>query len=255
MPSAKDYRQELQASTDWRATLLKNSGLPGPRGNLELAQAFAEVATKTQIEELLSIPAEQSPENSAQVFLVFCGIAALGKSAGRGGRAPFKRLRSFASDGRWRVREAVAIALQYVGDTNMPALIQEMQPWSEGNWYEKRAAAAALAEPRLLKDTASAAEVLHIFDKITRDIHDASDPQEESFKVLRQSMGYCWSVAVAAAPQEGKRLMAKWLASSNADVRWIMKENLKKNRLIKTDPAWVKDRLRELERPGSKHGK
>jgi len=33
--------------------------------------------------------------------------------------------------------------------------------------------------------------------------------------------------------------MQKWLASSDKDVRWIMRENLKKNRLIKMDPVWV----------------
>ncbi len=34
MPNVKDYRQELQALDDWVPFLLKNSGLPGPRGNL-----------------------------------------------------------------------------------------------------------------------------------------------------------------------------------------------------------------------------
>ena len=52
-------------------------------------------------------------------------------------------------------------------------------------------------------------------------------------------MGYCWSVAVAALPKAGQPAMEKWLASPNPDIRWMMKENLKKNRLIKMDAAWV----------------
>jgi hypothetical protein len=68
----------------------------------------------------------------------------------------------------------------------------------------------------------------------------AGDSTDEAFKVLRQGMGYCWSVAVAALPEEGKPLMEKWLTSRNGNVRWIMKENLRKNRLVRMDAKWVK---------------
>ena len=34
--------------------------------------------------------------------------------------------------------------------------------------------------------------------------------------------------------------MEKWLTSSDKDIRWIMKENLKKNRLVRMDADWVK---------------
>ncbi len=248
MSKLDDYRQKLRGLDDWAPFLLKNSGLPGPRGNLELAQAVAELANESQVEAFLATPVEKAPENSARVFLVFCGITTLGKMAARGEHSNFARLRGYASDGRWRVREAVAIALQYVGDSDMRALLKEMEGWSAGNWYEKRAAAAALAEPRLLKDAAAAAEVLRLFDKITADIAAATKAPSESFRVLRQSMGYCWSVAVAALPDEGKTLMAKWLASRNPDVRWIMKENLKKNRLVRMDVNWVEASLAKLEK-------
>jgi hypothetical protein len=122
----------------------------------------------------------------------------------------------------------------------MKLLIKEMQVWSKGNWYEKRAAAAALAEPRLLKDPKIISEVLKIFDQITAEMELAGHPKDDAFKVLRQGLGYCWSVAVASLPKEGKTAMEKWIASQNTDIRWVMKENLKKNRLIKMDAAWVK---------------
>jgi hypothetical protein len=47
-------------------------------------------------------------------------------------------------------------------------------------------------------------------------------------------------VAVIALPSEGKELMGKWAADSDGDIRWIMKENLKKNRLVRMDADWVK---------------
>ena len=248
MSKLNDYRQQLKELKDWTPYLLKNSGLPGPRGNLELAQVVSEDASPRQIEEFLSIAIDQAPENSAKVFLVFCGVTALGRLAARGDHKQFGRLRRYASDPRWRVREGVAIALQYVGDAGMQPLLKEMRAWSTGNWYEKRAVAAALAEPRLLKAPKVVDEVLHIFDRITTEMESAKDRTSESFKVLRQSMGYCWSVAVAALPKEGKPFMEKWLRNSNPDVRWIMKENLKKNRLLKMDPNWVKSCLATLEK-------
>jgi len=52
-------------------------------------------------------------------------------------------------------------------------------------------------------------------------------------------MGYCWSVVVAALPLQGKQAMERWLSSTNKDVRWIMKENLKKKRLERMDKDWV----------------
>jgi hypothetical protein len=70
-------------------------------------------------------------------------------------------------------------------------------------------------------------------------MEQANGTKDESFKVLRQGMGYCWSVAVAALPDVGKPMMEKWLSSPDQDVRWIMKENLKKNRLVKMDADWV----------------
>ncbi len=239
MSRVDEYRGKLQQLDDWRPFLLRNSGLPGPRGNLELAQAVAELADVRQMESLLNTPPEEAPENSAGVFLVFCGVTALGKLAARSKPQYIKRLRRYASDDRWRVREAVAIGLQYVGDANMPLLLDEMQAWIKGNCYEKRAAAAALAEPRLLKDPQTTRTVLQLFDAITREIAAGSLPHDESFKVLRQALGYCWSVAVAALPGAGKPLMENWLRSSSPDVRWIMRENLKKNRLQKMDGGWV----------------
>ena len=82
--------------------------------------------------------------------------------------------------------------------------------------------------------------MLQLFDEITASIAEAASPKEEAFKVLRQGLAYCWSVAVAASPEAGKSMMEKWLGNPNKDVRWIMKENLKKNRLIKMDAGWVK---------------
>ncbi len=239
MTKKEDYRIKLRTLKNWTSYLLRNSGLPGPRGNLELAHAVAQEASKVQIEQFLALPAEQTGENTAGVFVLFCGVLGLGKLAARGEHDQLSRLRIYASDTRWRIREAVATGLQLVGDQSMSLLVQEMREWSRGNWYEKRAAAAALAEPRLLKQPRIILEVFGIFDTITADIASAGNTGTEGFNVIRQAMGYCWSVAVAALPLEGKAAMEKWLPVENPDVRWIMKQNLRKSRLIRMDAAWV----------------
>jgi len=74
-------------------------------------------------------------------------------------------------------------------------------------------------------------------DSITASVRQAENRKSEDFVALRKGLGYCWSVAVAALPGEGKRLMEKWLVDADRDARWIMKENLKKNRLARVSLA------------------
>lgn len=245
MPKIDDYRQKLKKLDDWVPFLKKESGLPGPRGNLELAHAVAVEGNREQFEKFLTSNAE---ENTPEVFLIFCGIVGLGKLASSEPKL-FDRLRGYASDSRWRVREAVATGLQLAGDQDMQLLLREMQKWSKGNWYEKRAAAAALAEPRLLKEPNHARQAQRILDQITTSMQKARVPKEEAFRILRQGMSYCWSVAVAALPEAGKPLMEKWLDSGNSDIQQVMKENLNKNRLVRIDAAWVKACKAKLRKP------
>lgn len=231
------YREILKSLDDWLPYLLQESGLPGPRGNLELAHAVAQAGSREQFEQLLSfIPVET---NTPQEFLAFCGVLGLGKLVAQGDQTQLPRLRVYASDTSWRVREAVATALQLVGDRDMDLLLREMSAWSEGGWLEKRAAAAALAEPRLLKQAKAARDALEIIDAITFSMAKAENRSSDGFKILRQALGYCWSVAVAALPAEGKKMMEKWLVNEDKNIRWMMRENLKKNRLIRADPVWT----------------
>jgi hypothetical protein len=148
-------------------------------------------------------------------------------------------LRALASDPRWRIREAVAMALQRWGDVDMKGLLAAMADWAFGNPWEQRAAAAALCEPRLLTQQEHAIEVVRILDIITLSVLKITDRKTDAFKTLRQGLGYCWSVAVVAAPSLGKLLMERLIGSPDPDIRWIMQENLKKNRLVRMDAVWV----------------
>lgn len=246
MSKVQQYRDILKTFTDWDSFLLQESGLPGPRGNLELAQAVADEGDERLFRHLLSFGPQQAPTNSPYEFLAFCGAVGLGKVLAEGNLHVLRDLRRCASDPRWRMHEGVAMALQRWGEKDMDALLEEMERWSQGSPLEQRAAAAALCEPRLLGQEKHTRQVLYILDRITASLVQADDRRSDEFRTLRQGLGYCWSVAVAALPEQGKLAMERWMTSADPDVRWIMKENLKKNRLLRMDLAWVQEWSRQL---------
>lgn len=239
MSKIEEYQGILRSLLDWDAYLLQESGLPGPRGNIELAQAVANQGNLELFQRYLGYTAQVAPVNTPGEFLAFCGTLGLGRLLAEGDRSLLQQLRSLASDPRWRTREAVAMALQRLGDVDMPQLLDAMRLWAMGTLLEQRAAAAALCEPRLLVDANSAHQTLLILDVIMENIQRVTDRRSGDYIALRKGMGYCWSVAVAALPDAGKAFMEKWLPSSDPDIRWIMRENLKKNRLIRMDAGWV----------------
>jgi hypothetical protein len=239
MSRSDHYQAILRSLVDWDAYLLKESGLPGPRGNIELAQAVANEGNQELFQRYLTYSADIAPVNSPYEFLAFCGAIGLGRLLAEGDMSLLPKLRVLASDPRWRMREAVAMALQRLGEVNMGQLIAAMRTWSLGTPLEQRAAAAAICEPRLLSDAKYTRETFKILDTIMTRIEGTANRRGEDFTTLRKGLGYCWSVAVAALPGDGKALMEKWLANSAKDIRWIMQENLKKTRLVRMDADWV----------------
>ena len=232
------YREELRTLKRWEPYLRKHSGLPGPRANLELVQAVGDEADSDRLWRFSA---------SADEFLALCGTAGLGKVALMEPDTVMTWLRELASDRRWRVREGVAIALHRLGRESMPHLIAEMQVWAGEGPYVQRAAAAGLCEPDLLKQSSNAVHVLEILDRITSSLAAATDRRKDDFKVLRQTLGYCWSVAAAAAPDNAKPYIEKWMRSTDKDVAWIMKSNLGKARM-----AGLREELSPRPRPVAK---
>jgi hypothetical protein len=129
----------------------------------------------------------------------------------------------------------------------MDKLLKAMETWAQGNRYEQRAAAAALCEPRLLRQPAHARRTLAVLHTITSSLAERPERKGEDVVALIKGLSYCWSVAVAALPVEGKRAMSRWLATRDKDIRKIMLENLKKNRLVRLDPTWVRQAQARLK--------
>ena len=216
------YREELRQLRHWEPYLKKHSGLPGPRANLELVAAVAEEADADVLWHLSA---------SKDEYLALCGTAGLGRIAPLEPDSVMSRLRELASDPRWRVREGVAMALQQIGRENMPMLLAGMKEWMSGDPLVQRAVVAGLCEPAILNNNAEIVQVLEILDHITSSLAASSDRRSDGFRVLRQALGYGWSVAAAAAPENALPYLHKWLQSADKDVAWIMKSNLAKARM------------------------
>jgi hypothetical protein len=243
-----EYRDALERADDRETYLLAHSGLPVPRGNLELAQAAAQVCPPSELRRWAMLGPEVAPTGRAEEFLAFCGVLGLGGTLVGGDGRALDELRRHASDPRWRVREAVAMALQRWGEVDFEALAVAMHEWARGSCLERRAAAAALCEPALLTTPERVGEVLAVLAEATAGIAEANaaERRSEEFRALRKGLGYCWSVAVAAEPDVGRPAFEELVerAASDHDLTWVVRENLRKRRLERLDPAWVA-RMRE----------
>ncbi|GAB3424741.1 HEAT repeat domain-containing protein [Flindersiella endophytica] len=218
---------------DWPAHLRTHSGLPGPRGNLTLAQSFADEGTASDFDEVIATDEE---------YLVLCGVIGLGRLvAEQPDRLLETRLHQHASDQRWRVREGVAMALQRLGDADPERLVALAKAWAaDTDPLVQRAAIAGICEPRLLKRQETAAAALRICADVTSSLarRPADERRSDPVRALRKALGYCWSVAVAADPATGLLAFKALKASeADADVAWIVRENSKKVRLAKLLPA------------------
>jgi hypothetical protein len=143
--------------------MLENaSGLPGPRMNLPLAIAFADAcvargaAADGVAYALASLPADEARGASPKEFLTVAGVLAVASRAAKdesARRKAFALLEEKADDPRFRVRDAVPVALALLGSasTDVAAWIE---PWMD-RYFHSAAVLRAMAEKRWLETFAS----------------------------------------------------------------------------------------------------
>jgi hypothetical protein len=261
---------------DVERLLVAESNLPGPRGNLEMAAAFAEAMAGAEevagwlpaLIDWAAIGPQEAPTGDPREFLPFCAVVALGGLYGRhdcpfqcGGDVVCPRwpvscstagaaIRSAGNDPRWRLREGAAMALQRVGEPDPIKLRTILNCWMDrGSFLDLRLVAAALAHPPLLADADLCRYALEKAEAILR-ATAATPPGErsrEEFRVLVKGLSYALSVLAARLPAEGFALFERWISSPDSALRRILKENLKKRRLQAADPSRAAKLLAVLE--------
>jgi hypothetical protein len=101
------YQQILPDLKNWEPYLLAESGLPGPRTNLELVQVVADMGDQALFDRLLAYGPTEAPVNTPAEFLALCGVVGLGQLLAAGQTSELDRLQEYANDPRWRMREGV----------------------------------------------------------------------------------------------------------------------------------------------------
>ena len=212
------------------AALSAGSGLPGPRANLTLMAAFADLAPNDLILDLVARDDE---------YLRCCGTVGLGRLLVDGSapeRPIIELLLARAADDSWRVREAAAMALQRVGDA-APARFRELVTAraADADPLVRRAAVAAICEPRLLRDPELVTTALDACAVATAAVValPADTRRDAGARTLRQALGYCWSVVIAADPARGLPVWRALRDGPDPDLAWIVRENEKKARLAR----------------------
>jgi len=273
MRKTERYAEPLQAlladpkhAPELEAFLTANSGLPGPRGNLELAEAFVGAVTTAlmpaawlqTLYDWAAIDAAQAPTADPREFLPFCAVVAFG--------ALFhthdccypcsvpcdcpcwpvqcehlvEALRRAASDPRWRQREAAAMGLQHLGEGDPKTLRAVLADWLKGSsLLEHRAVLAALAHPPLVAGSKDLARfALKAGDTVLKKLAalPAARRKDEDFRVLVKGLSYALSVFTAALPEEGFALLDRWASSGDPVIRRIVAANLGKSRIKRLNP-------------------
>lgn len=137
------------------------SGLPGPRVNMNLAAAFAHDCARlgARVDALTyamaSLPPDEARGASGKEFLSVCGVLGVGARASAAKEAaPRDRalalLEDKADDPRFRVRDAVPLALAMLGGTMKAELADRVEPWMD-RYFHAAAVLRALAEPLWLE--------------------------------------------------------------------------------------------------------
>lgn len=262
MPTANKYRADLspllgsvlQSGTiqPLEQYMVERGKLSPTYANLPMAHVFADLIGEivaagkydSAVEKLVDgwsgMSVESVPVGSEREILPVAAVLSYGQvavSRREWWQDEATKLRHAASDGRWRVREMVAAAFQRMLDADWERAYTELVSWMrDDDPLVIRGAAAAVAEPPILKEKHRAHDTVALqqqavnwFIKVP-----AERRRDENVRVLRQALGFTISVAVAAAPNEGFALLEKMAAMrDDKDIQWILRENLKKNRLSK----------------------
>lgn len=219
--------------------LREHSNLPGPRANLELLYKFIEFASVEEVEACLQVKSSNL-QNTPDEFVLACGVAAgIYLSMDKCHSFSFEFM-PYANHESWRVRESVCIGFQKsIKIVSSQEFVQTLEPLITGSDLELRTYIATVSEPALLNGYIDSNRILDDLYTITLSKFKHDQKLNETEKVLRKALGYCWSVVLCGKDADRSKFERLMAYKTCKHIRWIITENLKKNRLLKMDANWV----------------
>lgn len=228
--------------------LIENSSLPGPRANLELLFAMAEVFKNVEVlKKWAELDSTQADVNDPRSFLPLCSAVCLGRLHTIKKTEEYVNiLKEMARDDRWRMREAVAFAFQLIGENDFSELKEIFSAWigKSGN-REKRAMLVALAHPKILDKQTS----VFCFEILAFVLKNRTN--DEDLEILDKGLKFVVSVYTAAYPEYGFSFMEQWIGRSKP-IDKIIEANLKKNRIFKKYPHETSRLLKKIKESSSR---
>jgi hypothetical protein len=222
--------------------LARLSGLPGPRANMGVLDAFAdECALRGERADglliaLAKLDADHAPGATPLEFLPMCGVAGLGARASLDARARpqlLSVLHESAEDFRFRVREVVPTALARVGAATGDELVPLMQEWTNG-FFHAAAVLRALSSPEWSVKLTKAAPVIARMDEAFALATDAPRATQRypGWKALVDAL------AIAPGKLAGRfgvavfDMLVRWSTVKEPALREVIEKNLQDPRLV-----------------------
>ena len=214
MGKAEEYRQALRELDEWEPYLLEHSGLPGPRGNLELAAAVAEEADES------SLAALGRPQPARGALRKRRGVPP--RVRRRRSRAATRRRRRRGALGSPSARRRSSLADSRICRDRSTALRRRRlrraprRDAALGEWNGARAAGRGRRPLRTQTAREAGTRPERLGAPRPRDgrAPQLGDRRSNDFRTLRKTLGYAWSVAIVALPEEGKPLFEHCLEAT-----------------------------------------
>lgn len=179
----------LESGDRYLFSLLTRFGnMPGPRPNVELAEAMGDelASRKAQADRLIiemcTLDERQAPGQSAQAFLMYVGAHALASRylAGYEAKRALDGLHEMAGDARKSVRDGVVSALaRLLASAHGKALIEQFSSWTDG-FLQAAVVLEAVARREVLDKLDDPEALLARLDEATTLVEEASRAAERS---------------------------------------------------------------------------
>jgi hypothetical protein len=184
---------------------------------------------------MVAIPPDTAPGATALEFLPLCGVLGLGARAADDPKIETRVLATLhdaAEDPRFRVRDAVPLALARIGERAGDALVSELASWMDG-YHHAAAVILALADQRWLSVLGDGTEAIARLDEAYLLAKNApsSALRWPGFKALVEALGKAPGILAARFGVPVFDRLVAWSDTSMPELRGAIEQNLKSNKL------------------------